>query len=121
MTHDGSDRWAIQLGKHVVHVDQPHDDSAPTPLELFVGSLASCVAHYARGYLVRHGLPTEGLEVEAEYDVVSRPARVSDVRLCITLPDGVPLNRRDALLAVAAGCTVHNTLTHAPAVAITLG
>lgn len=116
--HGGGDRWAVQLGQHTVHVDQPIDDSGPTPLELFVGSLTSCVAHYARGYLVRHDLPADGVSVEAEYEMAARPARVGEVRLSISLPEGIPEERRRALLAVAAGCTVHNTLTHPPEVSI---
>ena len=120
VTHDGSDRWAISLGNHVIHVDQPEKDSAPTPLELLVGSLTACVAHYARGYLVRHALPAEGLSVTAHYERAGRPARVGAVALRLTLPEGVPAERHEALLAVASACTVHNTLTHPPVVEIGL-
>ena len=37
-----------------------------------------------------------------------------------TVPDGLPAERRDALLAVASHCTVHNTLELPPDVRITL-
>jgi uncharacterized OsmC-like protein len=36
------------------------------------------------------------------------------------VPGGVPAQRRDALLAVASHCTVHNTLRQKPAVSIEL-
>jgi uncharacterized OsmC-like protein len=49
-----------------------------------------------------------------------RPARVSDVRLRISVPGGVPAQRRDALLAVASHCTVHNTLRREPGISIEL-
>ena len=48
------------------------------------------------------------------------PARVSAVRLRITVPAGVPAQRTDALLAVASHCTVHNTLRQQPEVSIEL-
>lgn len=122
--HLTGDRFEIGVRGHRVTVDQPVDvggeDTAPTPTELFIASLASCVAFYARRYLARHHLPTSGLAVEAAYEMGSRPSRVSAVTLELQLPDGVPESRREALLAVASHCTVHNTLTSEPDVAIRL-
>ncbi len=122
--HRGGDRFDISVRGHIITVDQPvkdgGDDTAPTPTELFIASLASCVAFYARRYLARHNLPTEGLAVEATFGMGSRPARVSGIDLRVILPDGVPAERRDPLLAVAKHCTVHNTLETTPDVSITL-
>ena len=121
----GGDRFAIGVRDHVLTVDQPvpdgGTDTAPTPTELFVAGLASCVAFYARRYLLRHGLPTEGLRVRADWEMASRPARVGAARLTVTVPDGVPADRREPLLAVASHCTVHNTLEQHPDVEIVLG
>lgn len=83
-----------------------------------MASLASCVAHYVRRFLVRHSLPTEGLTVDAEFTMAERPARVGEVRVSIDLPDGVPVERKGALLAVASHCTVHNSLEDPPEVSI---
>lgn len=122
--HRGGDQFDISVRGHIITVDQPvkdgGDDTAPTPTELFVASLASCVAFYARRYLARHNLPTEGLAVEATFDMGSRPARVAGITLRVILPDGVPAERRDPLLAVATHCTVHNSLESTPDVSITL-
>jgi uncharacterized OsmC-like protein len=118
------ERFAIGIRGHRVTVDQPladgGEDTAPTPTELLVASLASCVAFYARRYLARHGLPTAGLSVSADYTMGTRPVRVADLSVDIQVPDGVPAERRDALLAVASHCTVHNTLTDHPTVTIAL-
>lgn len=122
--HLAADRFEIGVRGHVLTVDQPVDaggeDTAPTPTELFIASLASCVAFYARRYLSRHGLPTEGLAVDAVYELGSRPARVSAVDLELHLPEGVPESRREPLLAVARHCTVHNTITSAPDILVRL-
>ncbi|MEP7017124.1 MAG: OsmC family protein [Actinomycetota bacterium] len=122
--HTGGDSFAINIRGHVINVDQPvshgGDDTAATPTELFVASLASCVAFYARRFLARHNLPTEGLAVEATFEMGSRPARVSGIDVRLIVPEGVPAERREPLLAVATHCTVHNTLTAAPDVSITL-
>jgi putative redox protein len=118
------ERFAIDIRGHSVTVDQPladgGEDSAPTPTELLVASLASCVAFYARRYLARHQLPTAGLSVTADYTMGTRPVRVADLSVDIQVPDGVPAERRDALLAVASHCTVHNTLTDHPTVTVVL-
>jgi uncharacterized OsmC-like protein len=122
--HTEGDLFEISVRQHVLHADQPTDaggsDGAPTPTELFVVSLASCVAFYARRFLVRHSLPSEGTSVTATFTMAERPARVSEIRLAITLPDGVPKAAHARLLAVASHCTVHNTLESPPRVSIEL-
>jgi putative redox protein len=123
--HRGDDRFDVAIGRHMVRVDQPvgdgGEDSGPTPTELFVAGLASCVAHYARRFLHRHGLPTEGLSVTARFSMATdRPARVADISVEVGLPADVPEDRRGALLAVARHCTVHNSLDHPPRVRVGL-
>jgi uncharacterized OsmC-like protein len=78
------------------------------------------VAFYARRYLARHDLPTDGLAVEATFEMGARPARVAGIDLRLIVPGGVPAERLDALLAVATHCTVHNTLNSTPEVSVTL-
>ncbi|MGD0321248.1 MAG: OsmC family protein [Acidimicrobiales bacterium] len=122
VTHDGGDRFGIAIRRHVLSVDQPvgdgGDDTAPTPTELFIASLASCVAFYVRRFLVRHGLPTDELSVTAEFNMAGRPSRVGEIDLRVHVADEVPSERRDALLAVASHCTVQNTLEQPPQVNI---
>jgi uncharacterized OsmC-like protein len=124
VSHKEGDLFEIAVRDHLVYVDQPKEaggtDAAPTPVELFVASLASCVAHYVRGYLARHSLPTKGMTVGADFTMADRPARVGEINVSIDLPEGVPDARRAALLAVASHCTVHNTLDDPPAVSIDL-
>lgn len=120
--HVGGDRFEIDVRGHVIAVDQPvedgGDDTAPTPTELFVAGLTSCVGFYARRYLVRHGLPDDGLAVSSTFEMAAKPARVATVDVEIKLPESVPAHRREALLAIASHCTVHNTLTHRPRIRV---
>jgi putative redox protein len=122
--HKGGDLFEVALREHLVHVDQPVEeggaDAGPTPTELFVAGLASCVAHYARRYLARHGLPSEGLATVATFTMAERPARVGRVSVSVSVPEGVPEERRAALLAVASHCTVHNSLELPPEVSVEL-
>jgi len=124
VTWQADDRFDIQVRGHTVTVDQPEavggTDVGPTPTELFVASLASCVAFYARRYLRRHDIDPTGLVVRTTYRMGTRPGRVEAVDLEIQLPVELSPARRAGLLAQAGHCTVHNTITHAPGIAITL-
>lgn len=122
--HRSGDRFGIRIRDHVLSVDQPidagGDDTAPTPTELFVASLTSCVAFYARRYLRRHHFDTTGLGVDASFHLADKPARVDRIDITIRLADDLPAARRGALLAVARHCTVHNSITTEPAISIEL-
>jgi uncharacterized OsmC-like protein len=117
--------YEVAVRGHRLLVDQPADagghDTAPTPTELFVASLAACVAFYAGRYLTRHGIGRDGLAVSADYEMATdRPSRVSGIRLTVQVPAGLPADRWPALRAVVSHCTVHNTLASPPPVAIDL-
>jgi uncharacterized OsmC-like protein len=121
--HQEGDRFRIQIRGHEIVVDQPLSDGGgdmgPTPTELFVASLASCVAFYGGRFLVRHGLSAEGFEVECDFAFAKdRPARVSSIDIRVSLPEGFPSERRAAFLSVLEHCTVHNSIRQAPAVGI---
>jgi putative redox protein len=120
--HVGGEAYEIRVRGHRVRVDQPAgvgDGSAPTPTELFVGSLAACAAFYAGRYLTRHGFGRDGLAVYADYDMATaRPARVAAIRITVQVPQGFPAERRAALAAVTAHCTVHNSLTTRPEITV---
>jgi putative redox protein len=125
VAYAGGESYAIATRGHAMLADQPTrsggGDAAPTPTELLVAALASCVAFYSGGYLARHGLDREGLAVTAGFTMATdRPARVGAIRLRVRVPGPIPAERRAALLAVASHCTVHNTLRQEPEVAIEL-
>lgn len=120
VTWRGGDRFDITARTHTVGTDQPLDgggtDTAPTPVELFVGSLAACVAFYAERYLKRRRLPA-GVAVTARYEMGVRPARVARVELTVEA-HGLPEELRDSFTSVIRHCTVHNTLHMPPQVDI---
>jgi uncharacterized OsmC-like protein len=123
--HEGGDRYRIRIRGHEVLVDQPIDDggedTAPTPTELWVAGLASCVAFYGGRFLRRHDLPTEGFSVDCGFMFApDRPARVGKVEVVVHLPVGFPEERRKAFLSVVEHCTVHNSMQAPPEVGIAL-
>ncbi|HEY8478389.1 MAG TPA: OsmC family protein [Spirillospora sp.] len=123
--HREDDTFAVLVRDHVIHVDQPYTaggmDAGPTPVELFVASLAACAAHYARRHLARRGLPSHGLEVTAAFTMTPAfPARVSRVELRLRPP--IRLSDEDAggLHAAVEHCTVHNSILDPPRIGMRL-
>jgi uncharacterized OsmC-like protein len=125
VTHLGTHRLAVTVGRHSLVVDQPQssggDDLGPTAVQLFASSLVACTAHYAGSYLARHDLPAEGLVVEGDFVMADdRPPRLTSMTVTVTPPPGLSAGRRAGLLAVASHCTVHNTILQPPTVTIAL-
>ena len=78
------DRFGATIRGHRLVIDQPVEDggtdAGPSPTELFVAGLASCVGFYAERYLRRHHLPVDGLAVDCTYAFRSdRPSRVGSI------------------------------------------
>lgn len=124
VTFRGGTKFEIACRSHTVVADQPvadgGADAGMSPVELFVGSLASCVAYFVGRYCARHRIPHEGFTVEAEWAYAEQPHRVGSVSLRINLPASLTPEQRERLLKVAHGCTVHQSLAIPPNVEIGL-
>jgi len=120
----GGTRHDITSGKHRIVTDQPIDDGGQdagmSPVELFVGSVASCVSYFVGRFCARHGISQEGLSVEAEWGMAEHPHRVGQIELAIHLPHRLTAELKEKLLKVAHGCTVHQSVAVAPNVSIQL-
>ena len=116
----GGDRFDVQIGRHTVRVDQPTDfgggDTGPAPVDLFVGSLAACVAHRAERYLHRCQLPA-GVTVTAHYDLGLQPARVGRIELVVDAP-GLPEGLQESFDTVIEHSAVHNSLRLPPEITV---
>jgi uncharacterized OsmC-like protein len=120
----GGARFDITSRRHTIITDQPTEDGGAdagmSPVELFVGSLASCVGYFVGRYCARHKIPSEGLTIDAEWSMAEQPHRVGAVSLRINLPVSLEPAQRERLLKVAHGCTVHQSLAVTPTLNIAL-
>jgi len=120
VTSLGGDRHRITVRGHEIVVDQPVDaggeDAGPTPTDLFVASLASCVAHYARRGL---GAGGEGPKVRCTWRMSETPPwRVAAITIEVTLPASTTEARLVAVRRAISHCTVHNSLVDLPAITV---
>lgn len=124
VAYQGGARYDILSDRHRVVTDQPVEDGGAdagmSPVELFVGSVASCVGYFVGQFCARHDISREGLKVEAEWTITEAPHRVGQIQLAIRLPHRVTPELRERLLKVAHGCTVHQSIVVPAAIAIEL-
>jgi putative redox protein len=116
--------FETQLGTHRVQIDVPQSmggrDRGPTPPEFFVSSLGSCVAALVANYCNNANLDTTDLSVDVTFDKVEDPARLTNVKVIIHLPNADVNGREKAILRVAERCPVHETISSMDAVKISL-
>lgn len=124
VTQDGGMRFVAEVRGHQIPTDQPRDgggeDTAAMPLELIGASVGTCIALYARQYLVKRDLPTDGLRVELRSEMATNPKRIGRLDITLVLPPDLPEGHRERLERVAVSCPAHATLTHPPEILIRL-
>jgi uncharacterized OsmC-like protein len=120
VTHQHRDAFRVDVRGHSLLVDQPGEgEVGPTPVELFVASLAACAAHYAVGFLRRHDLPHEGLRVRCEWKMrAAEKPRAARVVMSVIPPEPVSADLVAPLLAAIDECTVKNSLAPAPTIEV---
>ena len=109
-------------GKFSIPCDQPSpfgEDSAATPFDLFLVSVASCTAFYAQRYCRKWKLPHEGITVELEPTYDSKHL-LTDLKMQLKVPASFPADHLPGLLKNAGNCLVKKTLEAPPPVSIEL-
>lgn len=104
---------------HTVLTDQPERaggrDSAPTPFDLFLASIATCAGYYALEFCRQRGIPTDELGVSLEPVRDPERKRVGTVRLRVTLPPEFPEKYQRAILRAIDQCSVKRHIVEPPA------
>ena len=106
------DRYATSMKArtHTFAADEPEEvggaDTAPEPLELLMGSLASCTAITLRMYAQRKAWPLEGIDVQVHYTSKPSPSFVKHITMRGTLDD----RQKARMLEIAELCPVAKLL-----------
>ena len=120
--HLGAMQFDIKARQHSIACDQPAEnggfDEGMTPPELLLASLGSCAGFYAVQYLRKHKLATEGTRVRVTADKLKNPARIDNFRIEVEPPFALSDQHRVGVEASVHHCLIHNTLLHAPQIAI---
>ena len=122
--HMGDMKFETQIGNHKLIIDVPPEmdgkDRGPTPPQLFVASLSSCIAIFATSYCNNAGINAEGLSVSLSFDKLKDPTRLANFKAQIKIPNGDVGKREKAVIAAASHCPIHETIHLPQEVEITL-
>lgn len=111
-----------RFGDHILRTDQPVKSggggSAPSPFDLFLGSIATCAGFYALRFCQERELGTEGLGVAMSWSRNAESGLIDRIHLDLTLPRDFPEKYRTAILRAVDQCAVKKHLAHPPAIAV---
>ena len=102
---------------HIVHTDQPAPaggDSGPSPFDLFLASIATCMGFYALRFCQGRSLPADGLGLTLEpiREVAGGPVTTIDVQL--QLPQSFPPKYAEAIRRAVDHCAVKRHMMMPP-------
>jgi uncharacterized OsmC-like protein len=116
--------FKVKERKHFLVVDQAADkggrDLGPTPTELFIASLGTCIGMYVARFCETRRISRKGMKIELLWQRGDNPPRIADIKAKIKLNHKVPRERKKALLRAAESCFIQHTLENAPNIKITL-
>lgn len=109
--------------QQVIKTDQPisagGEGSAPSPFQVFLGSIATCAGIYALGFCNSKGISTEGMSIDMEVKASQYTNLISDIELVLRLPKDFPGKYRSAIIKSMELCAVKKHLQEPPKFHIT--
>lgn len=113
----GGKRVAADYRGFTIHTDQPinagGEDTAISPFELFLASLATCAGFFVLSFCQQRRIPTENIRLYQRLERDAETHLVTAVHIEIRLPADFPEQYRSAVIRAAETCTVKKHL-HAP-------
>jgi putative redox protein len=118
VTFPGGRRVDTEIGGHVIRTDQPltngGDDSAPSPLSLFLAAIGTCAGLYVASFCQRREIATDGIRLRQRNHFDPETGVLARVELDIEVPPSFPEKYRDALVRAADGCAVKKAVQAQP-------
>ena len=117
-------KTTVSVRHHEWHVDEPIEDGgtdeAPTPGEMMLGALGSCMAITCKMYADRKGWDLQGVDVKVDYERFSgknyplhegNDLFVHEVRKALTFYGDLDDKQRERLYEIATKCPIHRLLS----------
>ncbi len=109
ITFEGNKKVKVHVKNFDIWTDQPKnhggDETAPTPIDLFLASLGSCSGVFVLNFLKQHALPENVyLTLEPVWNISDYV--IDKIEVTIHIPADFPPKYEQALLEVARRCLV---------------
>ena len=103
---------------HVIRTDQPASaggsDSAPSPFDLFLASIGTCMGFYAVRFCQERNLSTDGLRITLDPLKNELTKHIDMIRVRFELPREFPEKYRTAIERTIDRCAVKKHLADPP-------
>jgi len=119
LTFPGGSRVDAHFGKFTVPTDQSPSETAPTPFDVFLSSIATCAGIYVLGFCQKRGLSTDSIQIIQRIHTNPATHMIDQIDLEIIVPHTFPEKYRDSLIRSAELCKVKKHLENPPAFDIT--
>jgi putative redox protein len=109
-----------RVGNHIVKTDQTKfgggDNSAPSPFDYFLSSLATCAGIFVKVFCERRGIDSSEVKLVQKHSVDQATHKITDINLEIILPQDFPEKYIEAVISAANQCSVKRLLADPPAI-----
>jgi len=123
VTLPGGSRVDARFRGFSIATDQPAyaggANTAPSPFDLFLGSLATCAGYYVLAFCRERHIPTDGITLIQRMERIPPSKLITKIAIEIRLPAGFPVKYKDAVIKAADQCAVKAHLAFPPDFEIT--
>ncbi len=118
LSFPGGLKVAASYKGQTIMTDQPvkagGSGEAPSPFDLFLGSIGTCAGFYIVNFCRQRQISTTGIEVELQFVKDEETGMITKIAVAIKLPLDFPEQYRDAIVRAADVCTVKKHLMNPP-------
>jgi putative redox protein len=122
VTFDGKKKVNAHVGNHIVKTDQPAygggEDTAVSPYELFLASMATCAGIFVKGFCDNRGISSEGITLTQSHEFDEK-GFATKIDIIVNLPKDFPEKYIDSVVHVANLCKVKQQLSSPPEMSVT--
>jgi putative redox protein len=88
--------------------------TAPSPFDLFLSSIGTCVGFYVQRFCQERDIPTDNINVVLKKELNADTHMIGKISIDINLPEGFPEKYRKAVIATADLCSVKKHIFNPP-------
>jgi putative redox protein len=124
ITFTGNKKVDAHFRGFTVHSDQPvadgGDNTAPSPLEIFLASIGMCAGFYIISFCQSRSIPTENISMTQTVVRNDKTHMVEKVMIDVNLPPNFPEKYKAAVVKSAQSCSVKKFLDAPPEIQIAI-
>jgi len=115
---EGNKQVNAKFNGQIIKTDQPvqggGEGSAPTPFDLFLGSIGTCAGIYVKGFCDQRGLSSENIKIIQKLNFNPATRLIDKIDLEIQLPSDFPEKYKEAVINSANLCAVKRHMQEPP-------